>query len=191
MSYSRFDTSGFVPKVRPANQALIHSIEKIIVSDGASTPIKTTGKILKTIQAELNRQHDAFIQKVAVMYLTGIFKKIRDHIRGDAVDAECYASCFHELFDSIALRGPDASPWKDARLSKYEALDPENMDYRNPDTGRFVCASLDFIKAQAVAGNHRDAVQWVRRVDDLLDNMDGDFFGTEGQLDPRGDRRDD
>lgn len=61
---------------------------------------------------------------------------------------------------------------------------------RNHVTNKNFTAVLDKIKEQYEESEKVVQNEWVTWLDQILDELlDSDFFGTEGQLDPRGDQR--
>jgi hypothetical protein len=64
------------------------------------------------------------------------------------------------------------------------------MSTFKPMNARNFLTVLDEIAAQFLKADKQDKVVWIAAVDQMLSDLCcNDFFGTEGQNDPRGDHR--
>lgn len=91
----------------------------------------------------------------------------------------------------VWLRGyQDVDPKKLVEEIFEAAVKSNPIDYKTrSQCAMFIAESFKSILAEAWQSIDRTAY-WTRAVDKMLDeSLGGDFFGTEGQRDPRGDRR--
>lgn len=172
------------------------------------------GDILAMVQASLDDQAAAIEHAEIVVRLTKIFAAIAKQCAESAGDLATYCLALVDLLGhALAVKcriawstigHADAPPW----LKKYELTDfdactdilYESLGSRDPvaavEASRVVCsefiADLGNNLIVIAQGDRELARRWDSAVDQMLDDMqneDGDVFGTEGQCDPRGDRR--
>lgn len=172
------------------------------------------GDILAMVQKSLDDQAAAIEHAQIVERMTRIFAAIEKQCANSMGDLATYCLALVDLLNHAlavrcriswsSLRKADAPEW----LQKYALTDfdscadilYESLSSRDPasavEASRIVCSEFisDLGKNLIViAQGDRDiASRWDSAVDQMLDDMqneDGDVFGTEGQCDPRGDRR--
>lgn len=173
------------------------------------------GDILAMVQKSLDEQDAAIEHDEIVERLTKIFAAITQRCTECSYDLAAYCGAFADIMsgereaaDLERLTRCEADLGPFSWLRKYVSTDFAACadTLYEVDTGERTAAEeecrmlcLDFLSeatqnllAMVAAGDVELAREWDRKVDTILDSLksaDGDFFGTEGQCDPRGDRR--
>ena len=82
-----------------------------------------------------------------------------------------------------------SDPLWDAVAKQHQELNGDNTDDMRCTENNFL-EILDAIKNDFIHASPEDKEVWANTIDGMLDDLlRQDFFGTEGQSDPRGDRR--
>ena len=183
--HSKFNPTFAPVKVYPARTAaqkkLVADV-RAAISHGCQAVLEQVQKFIDCQQAE--QQHQA-----AVRYLADIFTNLCARCAKSSEDCEGYVEALIAMVNRPNYVELNINDPRDYLPSSYRAI-------HSVDAASQVVAShpkrltdliLRFAKSSAEV-----ASLWVGFVDHMLDELlGGDFFGTEGQLDPRGDRRDD
>lgn len=170
--------------------------------------------ILAMVQKSLDDQAARIEHEALVNMLAKIFEAITNNIGNDSYDLGGYFIAIGDMVEShFASRLGDDWLVKSSSdevlglfvwLRGYQDVDPKKLveeifeaaeksnpidDKTRSQCAMFIAESFKSILAEAWQSTDR-AAYWARAVDKMLDELLGDdFFGTEGQCDPRGDRR--
>lgn len=197
------------PPVSPEAQALFVSITEMVGSR------QLAHRVLEKVQQAIDGQTDREEHEALVGMLDKIFTAITTNTEEDPYDLGGYFVAIDEMIEKHFAGRVPGMQWSVQTASDqdlgffvwlrdYQNIDPEVLaedifeaaEHNEPinEESRAQCATFiaEAFKSILVdAKNSKiQAAYWTNLVDKMLDDLhNSDFFGTEGQRDPRGDRR--
>ena len=185
--HSKFNPTFEPIKVYPARTATHRKLQAdIATAINHGCPANT---VLEKVQKFIDNQQERQRHKAAVNYLSGIFVKICQRCADSPEDCEGYVEALMAMVNNQNYIKLNINDPRDFLPPNCRSI--SSIDAGNPVVAGYPKRLTDLILKFASVSSEV-AFLWIGFVDHMLDELLGeDFFGTEGQLDPRGDRRDD